>query len=154
LSVPASQLDKYPGKRLRRKRKAAGAEIIAYVKPPATGPPPTEAKLQRMICEDELHLYTTLRRTRRQELEEKGLFPRAIKVSDRRVAWLESELIAWQAERIKERETPRPKREMPQALRAAHNKRLAKKAKAVAEKAASLERQPKVRLKRRRADTS
>jgi prophage regulatory protein len=35
-----------------------------------------------------------------------GLFPRPVRVGERRVAWVEDEIIAWQAERIAARDEP------------------------------------------------
>jgi prophage regulatory protein len=35
-----------------------------------------------------------------------GLFPRPVRVGERRVAWVEDELIAWQAARIAARDEP------------------------------------------------
>jgi prophage regulatory protein len=33
-----------------------------------------------------------------------GKFPKQVKISEHRLAWVESEIDAWQAERMKERE--------------------------------------------------
>jgi hypothetical protein len=50
---------------------------------------------------------------------EAGLFPAPVRLSPRREAFIGDELAEWQAARIAERETPRPKREVPAALRKA-----------------------------------
>jgi prophage regulatory protein len=59
-------------------------------------------RLQRFIRLQELPAYVGLKRTQIAELIKNGEFPEPIKLSEngRAVAWLESELLAWQARRI------------------------------------------------------
>jgi len=45
-----------------------------------------------------------LGRTRRKELIAAERYPAPVQISDRRWAWIESKLIAWQQERIAERD--------------------------------------------------
>jgi prophage regulatory protein len=52
----------------------------------------------------ELTDFVGLRRTQIQDLISKGRFPRPIKLSARRIAWLASEIAEWQAARIAERD--------------------------------------------------
>jgi prophage regulatory protein len=48
--------------------------------------------------------YTGLRRTQIDALIARGEFPRPVKLSARRKAWLEAELIYWQQQRIAARD--------------------------------------------------
>ena len=57
-------------------------------------------RLHKIVRLDELPQYCGLRRTQIEQLISENKFPRAVKLSARRKAWLESELIAWQQERI------------------------------------------------------
>jgi prophage regulatory protein len=58
--------------------------------------------LQRMIRLRELSQFVGLRRTQIGELIKVGEFPKPVPLSDggRAVAWLESDLVAWQNARI------------------------------------------------------
>jgi prophage regulatory protein len=58
---------------------------------------------QKIVRLDELPQFTGLRRTQIRVLMQAGKFPRPIRLSERRIAWLESEVAAWQAARIAER---------------------------------------------------
>jgi len=62
--------------------------------------------LERLVRRNELHLYAGLRRTQVSELIKAGEFPKPIPLSDngRSVAWLASEVAAWQAQRIAKRQ--------------------------------------------------
>jgi prophage regulatory protein len=59
-------------------------------------------RLNRMYRLSDLSQFVGLRRTQIGELIKEGKFPRPISLSDagRAVAWLESDLIAWQNDRI------------------------------------------------------
>lgn len=59
-------------------------------------------RLNRMYRLRELPQFVGLRRTQIGELIKAGQFPRPIPLSDsgRAVAWLESDLLSWQASRI------------------------------------------------------
>jgi prophage regulatory protein len=61
--------------------------------------------LQRFIRKADLPDYVGLKRTQIYELMKAGDFPRPIQLTDSgvSVAWLESEVLAWQAERIAKR---------------------------------------------------
>jgi prophage regulatory protein len=63
-------------------------------------------RLNRFYRRSELSQYVGLRRTQIDELIKRGEFPRPILLSDagRAVAWLESDLIAWQMRRLAKRE--------------------------------------------------
>lgn len=63
------------------------------------------AQLNKMYRLKDLPPYVGLRRTQIAELIRAGQFPRPIPLSDtgRAVAWLESDLIAWQHARIADR---------------------------------------------------
>jgi prophage regulatory protein len=53
-------------------------------------------KLHRIVRLADLPTYTGLRRTQIDALILRGEFPRPVKLSPRRKAWLEAELIEWQ----------------------------------------------------------
>jgi prophage regulatory protein len=57
-----------------------------------------------MIRLAELPSYVGLRRTQIDELIKRGDFPKPVKLSERRKAWIEAELIAWQQARIAKRD--------------------------------------------------
>lgn len=63
--------------------------------------------LNRFIRLAELPQYVGLRRTKISELIKAGEFPKPIPLTDhgRAVAWLESDIVAWQALRLAKRET-------------------------------------------------
>ena len=65
-----------------------------------------EKRLNRLIRPRDLPDYVGLRRTQITELVKTGEFPRPISLSDggRAVAWLEAEIVAWQALRLAKRE--------------------------------------------------
>jgi prophage regulatory protein len=65
-----------------------------------------EQRLNRFIRAAELPLYVGLRRTQIAELIKCGLFPKPIPLSDtgRAVAWLEADIVAWQASRLAKRD--------------------------------------------------
>jgi prophage regulatory protein len=69
---------------------AAGAKVMKSV--------------NRVITMRDLYDYVALRRTQIEKLVAEGRFPKPIKISDRRKAWLESEVQAWLAERIAARD--------------------------------------------------
>lgn len=54
---------------------------------------------ERFVREAECKQITGLSRTRRWELERKGLFPKRIKLSERAIAWRLSDLHSWIEER-------------------------------------------------------
>jgi prophage regulatory protein len=60
--------------------------------------------VNRVITMRDLYDYVALRRTQIEKLVAEGRFPKPIKISDRRKAWLESEVQAWLAERIAARD--------------------------------------------------
>ena len=51
--------------------------------------------LDRFIGETEIKAITSLSRTTRWRLERAGNFPKKRKISPNRIAWLESEVLAW-----------------------------------------------------------
>lgn len=53
----------------------------------------------RMVREVECKNLSSLSRTRRWELEKQGKFPKRIKISERAVGWLLSDLMNWMEER-------------------------------------------------------
>jgi prophage regulatory protein len=61
--------------------------------------------LNRMIRPRELPQYVGLRRTQIDELRKAGKFPQPVPLNDsgRAIAWLECDLVAWQAARISAR---------------------------------------------------
>lgn len=59
---------------------------------------------QRVIRMAELPAFTALHRTQIELLISRGEFPRPIKLSARRRAWLADEVATWQARRIAERD--------------------------------------------------
>jgi predicted DNA-binding transcriptional regulator AlpA len=56
--------------------------------------------LERLILARDLPPYDCLRETRRDELIAAGKYPPPIKLSDRRKAWLEREIVEWQRSKI------------------------------------------------------
>ena len=62
--------------------------------------------LNRVIRERDLYAYTGLRRTQIATLIARGEFPRPIKLAERgrAKAWLEAEIITWQAARVAKRD--------------------------------------------------
>lgn len=60
--------------------------------------------LQRVIRLADLPSFVGLKRTQIDVLIKSGEFPRPVKLSKRAKAWLESEIVAWQAQRIAERD--------------------------------------------------
>lgn len=65
-----------------------------------------EQRLNRLIRLAELPLYVGLQRTQIAYLIDIGEFPRPVPLSDsgRAVAWLESDIIAWQGQRVAKRD--------------------------------------------------
>jgi prophage regulatory protein len=57
-----------------------------------------------IIRKADLPRYVGLRRTAIEDLIQRGEFPRPIKLSDRAVGFLASEIEAWQLQRIAERD--------------------------------------------------
>jgi len=58
---------------------------------------------ERLIALPEVKQRTSLGKTTIYERIAAGTFPRPVKLGERRVAWLESEVEAWIRERIEER---------------------------------------------------
>jgi len=63
---------------------------------------PSFNSIDRFIREAECKQITGLSRTRRWELEKEGKFPKRIKLSERAIAWLLSDLMNWIEERCNE----------------------------------------------------
>lgn len=63
-------------------------------------------RLNRIIRKKDLPNYVGLQRTQIEQLIERGEFPRPVPLSDsgRAVGWIESELWAWQQQRLAKRE--------------------------------------------------
>ena len=62
------------------------------------------AKLRRFLRRRKVEETTGLSTSSIYDQMSKGLFPRPIKLSENRVAWLEDEVEAWMAERIAQRD--------------------------------------------------
>jgi prophage regulatory protein len=60
--------------------------------------------LHKIIRLSELLSFTGLQRNQINELIRDGTFPKPVKLSVRRVGWLESEVIVWQQKRIAQRD--------------------------------------------------
>ena len=58
----------------------------------------------RLISSATVVRLTGLSRMSVWRLEKAGKFPRRVKIGERRVAWLLSEVLAWMAERLAERD--------------------------------------------------
>ena len=65
-------------------------------------------EIQRFILKKELPQYCGLRRTQIEAKIERGEFPKPVRLSERRLAWLERDIAAWQAEQIKRGESKCP----------------------------------------------
>jgi prophage regulatory protein len=63
---------------------------------------PSLNSTNRFVREAECKTITGLSRTRRWELEKEGKFPKRIKLSERAIAWLLSDLMNWIEERCNE----------------------------------------------------
>lgn len=61
---------------------------------------------QRILRRAEVEQTTGLPRATIYDKIAKGMFPRPIKLGERSVGWLETEIIAWQKARIAERDRP------------------------------------------------
>jgi prophage regulatory protein len=61
-------------------------------------------QLHRIVRFSDLPTYCGLKRSQIQEMIARGDFPKPVKLSARRKAWLEAELISWQQERIARRD--------------------------------------------------
>lgn len=59
----------------------------------------------RVITWDEVRLKVPFTRKHILELEKAGRFPKRLQLGNRRVAWVESEIDQWLAERIAERDS-------------------------------------------------
>jgi len=59
-----------------------------------------DQNLHRIIRLSELPRYVALGRTRIRELIATGQFPAPIRLSDRRLGWLETDVVEWQQARI------------------------------------------------------
>jgi prophage regulatory protein len=60
--------------------------------------------LHKVIRLRDLPNFVGLQRTQVEQLIAEGRFPKPVRLSTRRIAWLESEIIAWQQSRIAERD--------------------------------------------------
>jgi prophage regulatory protein len=60
--------------------------------------------IQRILRRRDLRAHTGLGATRLNEFVEAGTFPKPIKLGERAIGWLESEIAEWQAKRIAERD--------------------------------------------------
>ena len=59
-----------------------------------------DTNFERFMREAEVRRITGLSRTTRWRLERRGAFPRRRQISPNGVAWLESEIRQWQAEKV------------------------------------------------------
>ncbi len=64
----------------------------------------SQLKLQKVILEKDLPAVTGLQKTQIAAKVADGSFPKPVKLSERRRAWLEAEVLAWQIARIAERD--------------------------------------------------
>jgi prophage regulatory protein len=62
------------------------------------------SELEELVLPKELHKYGGPKRSALRDQIAKGQFPRPIRLSARRVAWLKIELIKWQSSKIAERD--------------------------------------------------
>ena len=56
--------------------------------------------LEKIIRLADLPQFVGLKRTQIQEMIKRGEFPTPVRLSARRIAWLESEVVAWQQKQI------------------------------------------------------
>jgi prophage regulatory protein len=56
--------------------------------------------LQKIVRKKDLHQFVGLRRTQIEHLVAAGKFPKPIKLSERAIGFLETEIVEWQAKRI------------------------------------------------------
>jgi prophage regulatory protein len=61
-------------------------------------------KLQNVILERDLPAVTGLRKTQIAAKVANGTFPKPVRLSERRKAWLEAEVTAWQIEQVVKRD--------------------------------------------------
>lgn len=64
---------------------------------------------QRILRRAEVEKLTGLPRATIYDKIAKGVFPRPIKLGERSVGWLETEILVWQRARIAERDASKPK---------------------------------------------
>jgi prophage regulatory protein len=60
--------------------------------------------LQRILRRPEVEAATGLKRSSIYEQMAEGTFPKSVPLSDKAVGWLESEIVAWQKDRIAKRD--------------------------------------------------
>ena len=65
------------------------------------------ATVQRLIDRFELERRVPLKRERIRQLEAIDKFPKRILLGERRIAWIESEIDAWMAQRIAASRAPK-----------------------------------------------
>lgn len=65
-----------------------------------TDDPPPDSGLRKFLRRPDVEAATGLPTATLYSLMQKGAFPRPINITPGRVAWLESDVIAWQAERM------------------------------------------------------
>jgi len=81
--------------------------------------------VQRIYRRQAVESFAGLKRSALYDAIARGRFPKPVRVTERCVGWLESDLLAWQAARIAERDEPKSRdagawREPP---RTTHNAR-------------------------------
>jgi prophage regulatory protein len=64
----------------------------------------SQHKLHKVILERDLPAFTGLRKTQIAAKVANGTFPKPVRLSERRKAWLEAEVSVWQIEQVVKRD--------------------------------------------------
>lgn len=69
-------------------------------------------EVQKIYRRPAVESLSGLKRSALYDAISKGKFPKPVRVTERCVGWLESDLLAWQAARIAERDVPREQNQL------------------------------------------
>ena len=69
-------------------------------------------EVQKIYRRPAVESFAGLKRSALYDAISKGKFPKPVRVTERCVGWLESDLLAWQAARIAERDVPREQNQL------------------------------------------
>jgi prophage regulatory protein len=79
-------------------------------------------EIQRIYRRQAVESLSGMKRSALYEAIAKGKFPKPVRVTERCVGWLESDILAWQAARIAERDEPRSRNARGGGQRHAHGR--------------------------------
>ena len=96
-TIPREQCSPYPGRSAALAAADAASASDHMAAPLSARGPPTDFKI---LLEHEVLAITRLSSVTTWRLERKGAFPRRIKLTGKRVGWLEHEVLGWIAARM------------------------------------------------------